>query len=177
MKKNIVRLNETQLRKMIAESVKKVLKEEYGDHNWFMNHESYPPETLNSRDDEYQNSSKSLDEEAEEFFNDYVEGEELESNEVEIDVQDEETGKINVYVTKEGWQFCFRAYGHCVDETDLYCKLSRGGRPDQPASWNEIEYVSPDGEAGSFPVSQFVQSVLIKNYFPYSNVTADVDDV
>ena len=176
MKKNIVRLNESQLRKMIAESVKKVLKEEYGDHNWFMNHESYPPETLNSRDDEY-GSYKSLDEEAEEFFDDYVEGEEFEANEVEIDVEEEETGKLRVYITIEGWQFCFRAYGEQVDETDLFCRLVRGGSPDQPASWNEIEYVSPDGEAGSFPVAPFGETLLIKNYFPYSNVTADVDDV
>ena len=34
MKKNIIKLNESQLRKIVAESVKKVLKEGYDYNGW-----------------------------------------------------------------------------------------------------------------------------------------------
>ena len=35
MKKNIIKLNESTLRKVVAESVKKVLKEEYAGTDWY----------------------------------------------------------------------------------------------------------------------------------------------
>lgn len=37
MKKNVIRINESQLKKIVAESVKKVLREEYGNENEMWN--------------------------------------------------------------------------------------------------------------------------------------------
>ena len=42
-KKNETRLNESKLRMVISETVKKVLKEKYGDSNWFLNNDRRPP--------------------------------------------------------------------------------------------------------------------------------------
>ncbi len=151
---------------MISECVKRVLNEGYGDSNWFMNHERNHDETLNSRNDTYASTEKV----AEEFFNDNVlDGEELSNDEVKIEVQDSDSRRIYVNVYRDGWQFWFPATAERVDETDLFCKVNGGAL---------IEYISPDGEEGSWKEpSPSGFTVLVKDYFDYSNVTNDSDDV
>lgn len=168
MKKRTIRLNESELRKVISECVKRVLNEKYGDSNWFMNHERDYDETLNSRidDDTYASTEKV----AEEFFNDNVlDGEELSKNEVKIEVKDSDSRRIYVNVYRDNWQFWFPATAERVDETDLCCRVYGGAL---------IEYISPDGEEGSWEEpSPYGFIIVVKDYFDYSNVTSDPDDV
>ena len=170
MGKKVVRLNEDNLRYMVKEALKRVLKEGYGDQNWFMNNERKP--SVNTWDDDREEYA-SPEEEAKDFFY----NSEFDGEDVEIDVQDEETGEMNVHISKDGWEFWFRARGERVDERDLYCTLSRGGDASRQYTWNMVEFKSPDGEEGSRPIGEYGSTLLIKDFFGYSNITNDVDDV
>ena len=73
MKKNVVKLNENTLRKIIAESVKKVLKEEYGNENemWNMAKQMLDPQVMLEALEGYLDRDGLLDEYAARLSQDY----------------------------------------------------------------------------------------------------------
>lgn len=161
MKKNVIRLNESQLHNLINESVKRVIKEwgELDDRNWFLNHERTP--NIPS-DDDYE-ESHNPEEEAQEVFQRIEEGDGIDANNAEVEVVDKKSGLVKVHITEDGWQFWFSAVGKRVDEHDLFCTITER----MPRPWpqkEDIEYTSPDGDEGYWHVSG-TYLILIKNWF------------
>ena len=160
MKKNVIRLNEGQLRRMLSEAVRRVVKEGLGDSNWFLNNEPHHDvspwfeDDYNDEDERY-----NPDEEAKEVFDQLESICDIDASDAEVDVLDNETGLLLVHVSENGWQFWFRAQGKRVDETDLGCTIRPG---------EVIEYTSQSGDKGDWKVeSRFGSHILIKNYFDY----------
>jgi predicted methyltransferase len=73
MKKNVVKINENTLRKIVAESVKKVLKEEYGNENemWNIAKQMLDPQVMLEALEGYLDRDGLLDEYAARLNQDY----------------------------------------------------------------------------------------------------------
>lgn len=153
-------INESDLRSMIKECVKRLIKESIGssltDRDFFMNNDR------NMGGDDgpgYDINTGFTEEEAMDYFDNNITGgfSEIDAEDADIDIQDAESGDMNVQISKDGWEFWFRARGYRDSERDLTCNIN---------TKYDVEYKSPDGNQGSFKATNN-EWVVIHNYFDY----------
>ena len=160
MEEEAMPINESDLRSMIKECVKRLLNEGIGssltDRDFFMNNDR------NMGGDDgpgYDINTGFTEEEVMDYFDNNITGgfSEIDAEEADVDVQDNETGSVNVHISRDGWEFWFAATGYRENERDLTCNIN---------TKYDVEYKSPDGNHGSFKASNN-EWVVIHNYFDY----------
>lgn len=151
--KKSIKLNESDLRQMVMECVKRLIKENNGD--FFMNNDR---KMFDDDGPGYDIDNGYTEEEVRDYFDNNIAGfsSYIKADDVEVSVIDDEIGIANIHIEKDDWEFWFQAHIYRENERDLVCNLDG----------TEIEYNSPSCDHGYFKAANN-QWVTIYNYFDY----------